>query len=171
MSCGVGYNRNMDLIITLVAAITIFYFINKITLRLGEISKHLRAIRLQSEIQNPIATSDELLDLDKNINFWHDQMYKYKENDKDKEIRDLTFDLFWAYVEKLNHLRVEVIEIKHLGNQEKVTEKYEDWFEKNDNKIREMEKKAMEIDQTINKVISKRNLDYEFLGKWDRDES
>ena len=47
---------------------------------LGRISKHLRIIRLQLEIQNPMFTSEELLELDKSIIYWQEKMWKYKDD-------------------------------------------------------------------------------------------
>lgn len=139
---------------------------------LGRISKHLRIIRLQLEIQNPMFTSNQLLELDKNINYWEEKMMKYKDryDDKDKEANDITFKLFWAYVDRLNHFRLMVLDAKAIGNQAKISDKYEKWLSKNEEEIREMEKKAERLPEFKSDLRGK-SLDLEFLGKWNRDEN
>lgn len=145
----------------------------KLAMSLGKISKHLRIIRLQLEIQNPMFVSGELLELDKNIQYWQEKMSKYRNDfsDKNKEIAGLTFNLFWAYVDRLNHFRIMVVEAKKTGTPAKIHEKYEKWLDKNEERIREMEKKAMKLNGKIKEDLDRRNLDLEFLGKWDRDEN
>lgn len=163
----------MDLIISVVLGAGITIVIIVLLQHLGRISKHLRIIRLQLEIQNPMFVSDELLELDKNINYWQEKMWKYKDetDEKYKDIRDVTFNLFWAYVERLNHYRIMIAESKKSGETTKIHEKYEKWLESNEEDIRKMEEKAIAIDDKIKGEISKRNLDLEFLGKWDREEN
>lgn len=163
----------MDLLISIIFGLAIAVFVYFLINILNKISSHLRIIRLQLEIQNPLFVSEELLELDKNINYWKEKMWKYKDDigETNKEIRDITFNLFWAYVEKLNHFRVMVAESKVLGNPNKTHEKYEKWLDKNGEDIRKMEKRATEINDKIKDEIGKRDLDLEFLGKWDTSEN
>lgn len=163
----------MDLIGFIFLGVAIVGVVLVLMQHLGRISKHLRIIRLQLEIQNPMFVSEELLDLDKNITYWHGKMFKYKEDtsEKNKEISQLTFDLFWAYVERLNHYRIMIAEAKHTGDSSKIHDKYRDWLRKNEERIEKMEKRSMEIDSKIKDDLSKRNLDIEFSGKWDTDEN
>lgn len=140
---------------------------------LGRILKHLRLIRLQLEIQNPMFVSEQLLDLDKNVNYWQEKMWKYKEDtsERNKEIRELTFQLFWAYVETQNHYRIMIAEAKHTGDPSKIHDKYRDKLEKKYEEIRKKEERAMEINSKIKDEIGKRDLDIEFAGKWETDEN
>ena len=62
--------NNMDLLISVVLGLGIIIVVLTLIQHLGKISKHLRIIRLQLEIQNPMFTSNELLELDKNILYW-----------------------------------------------------------------------------------------------------
>lgn len=163
----------MDLIISIIFGVGIAMLVMVLLQHLGRISKHLRTIRLQLEIQNPMFTSNQLLELDKNINYWEEKMMKYKDryDDKDKEINDVTFKLFWAYVDRLNHFRLMVLEAKASGSQAKISDKYEKWLFKNEEEIRNMEEKAKTLDAKIKGDLEKRSLDFEFLGKWDKDEN
>lgn len=163
----------MDFITAFLFGISIFLFISFLKKYFDGITKHLRIIRLQLEIQNPMFVSEELLELDKNINYWHEKMFKYKDDisEKNKEISQLTFDLFWLYVEKQNRLRIMIAEVKKIGNPTKIHEKYEKWLNKNEENIKKMEKRVKEIDRKISEDLEKRDLDIEFLGKWDKDES
>lgn len=166
----------MDMIISIIFGVSVGAFVIVVlnSLRhLDRISKHLRIIRLQLEIQNPMFTSNQLLELDKNINYWEEKMWKYKDryDDKDKEINDVTFKLFWAYVSRLNHFRVMVLEAKASGDQDKISKKYEKWLDKNEKEIDDLEEKAKVLDTKIKEDLEKRSLDFEFLGKWDRDEN
>src|SRR3989344_1053447 len=108
----------MDLIISIIFGVSIAIIIMVLLQHLGRISKHLRIIRLQLEIQNPMFTSNELLELDKNIQYWQEKMFKYKDTygDKDKDIRDITFNLFWANVDRLNHFRIMIVEATNTGD-------------------------------------------------------
>lgn len=163
----------MDLIISVILGIGITIVIIALLQHLGKISKHLRTIRLQLEIQNPMFTSNELLELDKNIQYWQEKMFKYKDTfaEKDKDIRDITFKLFWAYVDRLNHFRVMIVEAKDTGDPSKIHEKYEDWLHKNEEEIKKMEDKAKTLDSKIKSDLERRSLDLEFLGKWDKEEN
>lgn len=163
----------MDLFVSIILGLGISIVVFVLIQHFGRISKHLRIIRLQLEIQNPLFVSEQLLELDKNINYWQGKMFKYKDDisEKNKEIGQLTFDLFWAYIERLNHFRIMVVEAKQTGNPTKVHEKYETWLNKNEENIRNMEKRAKEIDSKIKEDLEKRSLDNEFLGKWDIDEN
>ena len=115
--------------------------------------------------------SEELLELDKNIQYWHEKMFKYKDDtsEKNKEISKMTFDLFWANIKRLNNFRVMIAEARKTGNPTKIHEKYEEWLDKNEEDIRNMEKKAMELNNKIKEDLEKRSLDIEFLGKWNID--
>lgn len=163
----------MDLIISIFFGLSLVTFIFALLQHLGRISKHLRIIRLQLEIQNPMFTSEELLELDKNIQYWHEKMFKHKDDygEKNKEIGDLTFKLFWAYLERLNHFRVMIVEARKTGDPTKIHEKYEAWLQKNGEEIKNMEKKAMRLNGKIKEDLEKMNLDLEFLGKWNKDEN
>jgi tRNA U34 5-carboxymethylaminomethyl modifying enzyme MnmG/GidA len=163
----------MDMIISIIFGLGITTFVIVLLQHLGRISKHLRIVRLQLEIQNPMFTSNELLELDKNILYWQEKMFKHKDSygEQDKDIRDVTFNLFWAYVERLNHFRVMIAEAKETGNPTKVHAKYEDWLHKNEEEIEKMEKKAKTLDAKIKADIERRSLDLEFLGKWDKEEN
>lgn len=163
----------MDLIGFIFLGVVLVGIVVALIQHIGRISKHLRIIRLQLEIQNPMFVSEELLDLDKNTKYWQEKMWKYKENtsDKNKEIGDLTFHLFWAYVEKLNHYRIMIAEAKHSGDPSKVHDKYRDRLVKKDEEIRKMEKRAMELNSKIKDEIGRRNLDLEFASKWDTDDN
>lgn len=163
----------MEMIISIIFGVGIVTIIMVLFQHLGRISKHLRIIRLQLEIQNPLFTSNQLLELDKNINYWQKKMMKYKDSygEKDKEIRDITFNLFWAYVDRLNHFRIMVVEAKENGNPTKIYDKYEKWLDKNEKEIDDIEDKAKTIDAKIKEDLEKRSLDFEFLGKWDKDEN
>lgn len=163
----------MALIISILLGACIAAIIIILTQHLGRISKHLRIIRLQLEMQNPMFTSGDLLELDKNIQYWQEKMFKYKDDssERNKEIRDLTFEIFWAYVARLNHLRVMMAEARKTGDPMKTHEKYENWLHKNGENIAGMELKAKNLDTGIKENLDQRNLDLEFLGKWDRDEN
>lgn len=163
----------MDIIVSVLLGLGIAAFIFFVIQLLSKISKHLRIIRLQLEIQNPLFVSDELLELDQNIQYWHDKMFKFKDDmdDKNKEIRDLTFNLFWAYVERLNHFRIMVAEAKKTGNPSSIHEQNEKWIKKNEEEIRDLEEKAKSHNSKIKEELEKRNLDFEFLGKWSADET
>lgn len=115
--------------------------------------------------------SEELLELDKNIKYWRTKMWKYKDDihEKNKEIGKLTFDLFWQHVERLNQFRVMIVEAKKNGNTDKIHKKYESWLDKNKEDIEKTERKARGINSQIKKDLEKRDLDIEFLGKWDID--
>ena len=134
----------MDLIISIIFGVGIATFIMVLLQHLDRISKHLRIIRLQLEIQNPMFTSNELLELDKNINYWQGKMMKYKESngEKDEEIGDVTFKLFWAYVDRLNHFRIMIVEAKETGKPGKIHDKYRTWLDKNGKEVHDMEDKA-----------------------------
>lgn len=160
----------MDLIIPIVFGVGIVILIFALFQHLGKISKHLRIIRLQLEIQNPMFTSNQLLELDQNINYWQEKMMKYKDSN-DEEISQLTFDLFWAYVSRLNHFRVMVLEAKASGDQDKISKKHGKWLDKNEKEIDNLEEKAKALDEKIKSDLERRSLDFEFLGKWDRDEN
>lgn len=163
----------MDLIISIVFGLGITTIVIVLLQHLGRISKHLRIIRLQLEIQNSMFTSNELLELDKNIQYWQEKMFKYKDTygDKDKDIRDITFKLFWAYVERLNHFRVMIVEARDTGDPNKIHEKYEDWLHKNEEEIEKMEEKAKTSDAKIKADLERKSLDLGFLGKWDKEEN
>jgi len=163
----------MENIIFLFLGFLIAYFVWASLQFLGKISNHLKIIRLQLEIQNPLFVSEQLLELDKNIDYWHEKMWKYKEetDEKHKDIRDVTFDLFWAYVDRLNHYRAMITESRKNGETTKIHEKYEKWLKTNENEIQKMEEKAIGLDGKIKDDITKRNLDIEFLGKWDKNEN
>jgi|SRR3989344_4568926 len=163
----------MDLIISIIFGVSIAIIIMVLLQHLGRISKHLRIIRLQLEIQNPLFTSNQLLELDQNINYWQEKMMKYKDNDgeKDKEISDITFHLFWAYVGRLNYFRVMIAEAKETGNPDKVSDKYRKLLDKNEKEIDDLEDKAKTQNVKIKEDLEKRSLDFNFLGKWDRDEN
>lgn len=161
------------MIISIIFGLGITIVVVALLQHLGKISKHLRIIRLQLEIQNPMFTSEELLELDKNIFYWHEKMFKYKDSygDKDKDVRDITFKLFWAYVERLNHYRVMIVEAKDTGDPSKIHEKYEDWLHKNEEEIEKMEEKAKTLDAQIKADLERKSLDFEFSGKWDKEEN
>lgn len=163
----------MDFVVLVIFGVLIITFALALLRHLDKISKHLKAVRLQLEIQNPLFVSEQLLELDKNINYWHGKMWKYKDetDDKYKEISEVTFNLFWEYVDRLNHYRIMIVESKKTGEPTKIHEKYEKWLTTNQEEIRKMEEKAMALDEKIKDEISKRNLDIEFLGKWNKDES
>lgn len=163
----------MDLIIAIIFGFGIATFVIVLLQHLGRISKHLRVIRLQLEIQNSMFTSNELLELDKNILYWQEKMFKYKDSydEKDKDIQDVTFNLFWAYVERLNHFRVMIVEAKETGDPTKIHEKYEKWLNKNGEEIENLEEKAKTLDPKIKEELERRSLDLEFLGKWGKDEN
>lgn len=100
-------------------------------------------------------------------------MFKYKDNldEKDKDIQEVTFNLFWAYVERLNHFRVMIVEAKVIGDPTKVHAKYEDWLRKNEEEIEKMEKKAKTLNAKIKEDLDRKSLDLEFLGKWGKEEN
>ena len=100
-------------------------------------------------------------------------MFKYKDDisEENKEISDITFKLFWAYVERLNHFSVMIVEAKNTGEPSKIHKKYEDWLHKNDEEIEKMEEKAKTLDAKIKSDLERRSLDLEFLGKWDKEEN
>ena len=131
----------MDTAIFVVFGIGVAVCVYVLLQHIDKISKHLRIIRLQLEIQNPMFTSEELLELDKNIIYWQEKMLLYKDNtsEKDKEISEISFKLFWGYVERLNHFRVMIVEAKNTGDPGKIHDKYEDWLRKNSAEIDKME--------------------------------
>jgi len=167
------YNEIMDLIAVIFFGFGLTALIYVLIQLLGRISKHLRIIRLQLEIQNPLFTSEELLELDKNIEYWREKMWKYKDDgsEKNKEIGNITFKLFWAHADRLNHYRVMIVEARKTGDPTKIYDKYEKWLDKNEKEIEKMEKKAIGLNWRIKGDLEKRSLDFEFLGKWDIDEN
>lgn len=162
----------MDSIVIILLALGVTYIMYILHRYLVKIVKHLRVIRLQLEIQNPMFVSEELLALDRNINYWREKALEYKDDisDENKEIRDLTHGLFFGYVERLNRFRIMIAEADKTGNPTKVHEKYEDWLDENEEKMENMETKAMELDERIKKDITSKRLDLEFLGYWRYDE-
>ena len=162
----------MELLFVIIFTISIAALIYSATQFAGRITKHLKVIRLQLEIQNPMFVSEQLLDLDKHIEYWQEKMFKYKDDmsEENKEIQGLTFDLFWAYLERLNHYRVMIVEAKQTGSPNKIHDKYRKWLEENEERIHKMEKKVMEINPKIKEDLDKRNIDYEFSGKWNAKE-
>lgn len=163
----------MDIIFFIIFGIGIATFISVLLQHLGRISKHLRLIRLQLEIQNPLFTSEQLLELDKSINYWQEKMMKYrnKYDDKNKEIRDMTFKLFWAYVERLNYFRNMINEARENNNPDKINDKHRKWLDENEKEIDDMEEKAKVLDVKIKNDLDKKDLDLEFLGRWDKNEN
>ena len=160
----------MDIIFYIIFGVGVAIVVAGTLRHLAKISKHLRIIRLQLEIQNHMFTSNQLLELDKNINYWEEKMMKYKDS-SNEEISQVTFDLFWAYVTRLNHFRTMVLESKVSGNQAKISTKYEKWLFKNEEELEAMENKAKTLDSKIKSDLEKKSLDLEFLGKWDKDEN
>ena len=161
----------MNLLLSIIFGFGIFALVYFLIQSLNKIVEQLKIIRLQLEIQNPMFVSEELIELDKNIKYWQEKMMKYKNDfsDKNKEIGQVTFDLFWANVERLNHFRIMIAEAKHTGDPSKIHDKYRKWLEENEEKVRNMEKKAKELDTEINEDLDKRSIDYEFQGVWNRD--
>ncbi len=160
----------MDIVAILILAGVVIFFLYPVKHFLNNINKHLRVIKLQLEIQNPLFTTNELILIDQNIDFWHDKMWKYKDDDRkeNKEISDLTFSLFWLYVTRLNLYRVMVLKAKHTGDADGIYDKYEKELEENEKETRDKEKRAGEINKQIYDELQKRNLDIEFTGEWNK---
>lgn len=154
----------MDLLLSILIGAGIFAFAYAIIQSLTRITKNLKVIRLQLEIQNPMFVSEELIELDKSIDYWQKEMLKYKNDfsEKNKEIGQNTFDLFWAHVERLNQFRIMIAEAKHTGDPTKVHDKYRKWLEENEERIDKLEKSAKKIDSKIKEDLEKRSLDREF---------
>lgn len=161
------------MIISIIFGVGITVFVMVLLQHLGRISKHLRIIRLQLEIQNPMFTSEYLLELEKNIDYWDKWMMRYRNrySDKDKEINDAIFNVYFAYINRRDRSRKMIAEAKATGDPEKIHDKYEKWLDKNEEEIRKMEDKAKTLDTKIKEDLEKRSLDFEFLGKWDRGEN
>lgn len=75
------------------------------------------------------------------------------------------------YINRRDRSRKMIAEAKATGDPEKIHDKYEKWLDKNEEEIRKMEDKAKTLDTKIKEDLEKRNVDLEFLGKWDRDEN
>ena len=161
------------MIIAIIFGIGITAVVMALLQHLDKISKHLRIIRLQLEIQNPMFTSGYLLDLDKHIDYWEKWMMKYRNryDDKDKEMSDIIFKVYFAYINRRDRSRKMIAEAKVTGDPETVHNKHEKWLDKNEEEIRKMEDKAEALDAKIKSDMEKRGYDFEFLGKWDRDEN
>lgn len=154
----------MDLLISILVGISVFAFVYVIIQSLTKITKNLKVIRLQIEIQNPMFISEEIMELEERVDYWQEKMFKYRNDisEKNKEIRDVTFDLFWANVERRNQFRIMIAEAKQTGNPSKIHDKYGKWLKENETKIMKLEEKAKKIDSKIKEDIDRRSLDREF---------
>lgn len=155
----------------LILSIFIIRFIFIIPDQLQKILNYLKKIKLLLEISSPIFSSEGLWQLEQEIEYWKEKDDKYHNDfsDKNKKIKDLISGIYWDHRRELEIFKEMNLKALCGKSLKKVREEYDKELDEIRKRINENEEKLRKPNKKINDELMKRDLDYEFLGRWTRE--